>query len=373
MSHRRTDPIDGNMLLREKLMADSTAPPTRRQIDAIIALDADAVLRNLKITQCYHDLSISMAGAVGAENLNWCAFATWASKTAGRFVRGEPLAMFRDSLVNQPKLTETLDRLNFLLRRFDAATGISRLALLAAIEAPVREVSGHIAAGNLAVFTELAPLFSLLSLRLDTAAEYDSGLLGSLLDALQLKPGASENGGQDSLRRAVSGFFQARFEGHAERKAECMLLANALTGLHEQVRLQPAIAGALELPFAAVMAAFIDHHFASGTAGTTRRRLRGLTLNAAKPLLARLERELNRVWHECVTGIFMTLRLPEGEIHLGKDLRPLPGGPLFPKELQAIENGELRALLVRFRADGASALASGATDWADWPNACNSS
>src|ERR1022692_3363194 len=58
-------------------------------IKEIISLDNDPVLRNLKITQCYYDLSQAIAARVGYENANWCTFATWASKTAGHFIRME--------------------------------------------------------------------------------------------------------------------------------------------------------------------------------------------------------------------------------------------------------------------------------------------
>ena len=346
-------------------MAQFVMLPSRQEIDAIIALDARPVLRNLKITQCYHDLSAAIAAAVGAENLNWCTFASWASKTAGRFVRGEPLAIFRDSLQSDPLLAEKLDRIDTLLRRFDSAAGLGRLAIVAAIEAPVEAVSRHITAGNLAVFAELGSLFSLLCARLDQSTNDEAGFLAGLLDELELRPGSWDEGGQDLLKIAVSHFYQAKFERQAKRKTELILLANGQTGLHEQVRLQPAIAGALELPFDAALERLMEKQFGRQAAGIARRRMRDLAWNAAQPLVAELNRDLNRLWRECVTRLFMTLRLPDGEIHLGKDLRPLPGRALFPTALHAIENIELRALLAAYHADGTIAAESGAADWAD--------
>jgi hypothetical protein len=61
------------------------------------------------------------------------------------------------------------------------------------------------------------------------------------------------------------------------------------------------------------------------------------------------------------------LRLPTGNIHLGKDLRPLPGQPLFIPHLQTIELDELRKLLAVYGADGTTAHESGAIDWANIP------
>lgn len=346
-------------------MSPSIPPPLRRDIEVIIALDAQPILRNLQITQCYHDLSAAVASVIGAENLNWCTFATWASKTAGRFVRGEPLAMFRDSLQSEPLLAEKLDRINTLLRRFDAAAGLSRLAIVEAVEAPVDAVSRHIAAGNLAVFAELGPLFSLLCSRLDQLKNNPASFLPALLDELALKSGPSDKGGQDLLKSAVSRYYQAKLEHQADRKAELILVATAQTGLHEQMRLQPAITGALELPFDAALERLFEKQLGGRDAGIARRRLRDLAWNSAQPLVAEFNRDLNRLWRECVTRLFMTLRLPDGEIHLGKDLRPLPGRPLFPAALQAIEDNELRALLARYHVDGSNAAESGAADWAD--------
>lgn len=40
-------------------------PPTVAEVAAIAALD-DPVLRNLRITQCYHDLAIAMSAVSGS-------------------------------------------------------------------------------------------------------------------------------------------------------------------------------------------------------------------------------------------------------------------------------------------------------------------
>jgi hypothetical protein len=339
--------------------------PSQQEIASIIALDGEPVIRNLKITQCYHDLSRAIAWVLGEGNVNWCTFATWASKTAGRFIRGELLAVFRDALQSDRRLAAKLDRINELLRRVDAAVGFGRLAVMQAIEAPVAEVSRHITAGNLAVFTELGPLFTLLYARFCEDAAYDAGAIARLVDELDLKSGPPEGGGQSLLREAVKNYYRAKFEAQADRKAELILLANAQTGLHEQVRLQPAIAGALQLPFGTALRALFDRGPAGRYSENLHKRLHVILAGEIDPVLADVDKELNRVWRECVTRVFMTLRLPDGEIHLGKDLRPLPGQSLFPAALQSIDDPDLRTLLSVYRADGMTARASGAVDWAD--------
>ncbi|HSL70052.1 MAG TPA: hypothetical protein VK864_07395, partial [Longimicrobiales bacterium] len=55
-----------------------------------IALLPDPVERNLRITQCYYELSKTIAART-AGGANWCTFATWASRQAGQSIRREDL------------------------------------------------------------------------------------------------------------------------------------------------------------------------------------------------------------------------------------------------------------------------------------------
>jgi hypothetical protein len=348
---------------------DATAdPPSREKIDAIIARDSQPVIRNLQITQCYHELSQAIAAQVGVDNLNWCSFASWASKTAGRFIRNdEILPIFRDAFKDVQRLAEKVGRINEALSAIDPGAGLSLPTILDAMEAPVSDVSRYITAGNLAVFAELGPLFSLMCTRLADAAAYDGAALTRLIDDLNLKPGLPEQGGQSLLSSAVSHFYEAKFTVDPSRKAELMLLANAQTGLHEQVRLQPSIAGSLNLPFEAVLRSLYDRHHDAKFSGTVRNRLSSVVRFLLRPLFRAVEDELNQAWRECATRLFMTLRLPNGELHLGRDLRPVAGQPLFPAALQHIELDELRGLLAAYHADGSSADGSAAEDWADIP------
>jgi hypothetical protein len=45
-------------------MDGQPAPPSKQELDAIIALDGEPVIRNLKITQCYYDLSQAITGRI---------------------------------------------------------------------------------------------------------------------------------------------------------------------------------------------------------------------------------------------------------------------------------------------------------------------
>ena len=67
----------------------SFSPPTTAEVRAIAAL-ADPVVRNLRITQCYHELAVAVAALTGP-GANWCTVATWASGQAGQSIRKEDL------------------------------------------------------------------------------------------------------------------------------------------------------------------------------------------------------------------------------------------------------------------------------------------
>ena len=54
-----------------------------------IQQDADPITRNRLITGEYRRLSEELAARIGRTNANWLTFGSWASMSAGRFIRGE--------------------------------------------------------------------------------------------------------------------------------------------------------------------------------------------------------------------------------------------------------------------------------------------
>jgi hypothetical protein len=70
----------------------NTSPPipTLEEVQRITNIE-EPVIRNLHITQCYHELSAVLVWRTGTA-ANWCTFATWASKQAGQTIRKEDLA-----------------------------------------------------------------------------------------------------------------------------------------------------------------------------------------------------------------------------------------------------------------------------------------
>src|SRR5512134_702818 len=69
--------------------------PTLLDVERTSAL-SDPVLRNLQITQCYHELAHVLAERTGPK-ANWCTFATWASRQAGQTIRKEDLRRLLES------------------------------------------------------------------------------------------------------------------------------------------------------------------------------------------------------------------------------------------------------------------------------------
>lgn len=339
-------------------------PPTVADVQRIAALD-DPVVRNLQITQCYHDLSRAMARLTGP-GANWCTVATWASNQAGRSIRKEDLRA-------------TFER---LLRRSDDATrdaqamaaqgaeisGDETRSLAGAVDAlrdalsPVAafdRTADAVARGNRKVFEEIALQFArFLALFADGKTQDEA--LTDFYDVLQ--PGEPPDG-QHYLRQAFEHYTGALAAGDDKERAELLLLANLEIGFHEQTRLQPEILEAMDAPIydpALLRSRLLDELFPDRP---SRLRLtvaelfgRADTLIAARD---RLADEAQRISRLAVTELMMTLELPVNRVlRLGK---PLPDA--FPPELQDIDNDALRALLAQVAPVDAGAV----EDWSRLP------
>jgi hypothetical protein len=240
--------------------------PSPQEVERIAAM-TDPVIRNLEITHCYSLLAASID-----VHANWCTYATWASRQAGRTIRGEDLLdrlmreLGRDAELLHPirSISRWLLRRGWLRRLhtpFDAV-----------------ELAGDaVARGNLKVFAEIGLVFA------------------RWLDDGRLPP-------EPPLLRQAFGRY-------ASADREQIVLANLEIGLHEQTRLQPEIREAMEAAVA------------------PKRRQRWL----AWPV----QRELTRLSRELITGSLMVLTLPGAVLVLGRHLdRELPG-PADP-ELTAL-------------------------------------
>lgn len=269
----------------------------------------DPVQRNLWITYTYHRLELALAKHLGGVDLSWCAYGTWASKTAGRFIRGEAV----------PEL----------LRPLVASTSFRWLA---GADARVRE---RIAAGNLLVFAELAPCFAALL----AVLRRDDPEAGEHLTCLA--HGDSDRGGQDMLRRAMFTYLAAAAARDPKTRSELILLANTLVAYHEQIRLQDTIAAALAAPFALLVPA------------------------EASALRGQFGQRIDQALRAVLTRFLMTMELPGLRVHLGADVPALACGAMFPPDLERIELPELRSLLGDLDRTPDTTDGSAATDWSE--------
>jgi hypothetical protein len=336
-------------------------------IDGIVAVK-DPVIRNLRITQAYHELSAASAERLGPI-ANWCTFATWASKQAGRTIRQEDLQRaLEDALGSSSVAAGAVGDAATEARRFGSNVGLDDpLGAVWAIldpSAAFARAGAAVARGNLRVFEEIGREFARFDAECGSATDAGPDALARFLDGL--RPGEPPTG-QRFLRQAFAHYAQARAEADPVSRAQLMLLANLEIGFHEQVRLQPEIAAALDAAVVDprdVRDRLIDALFPHASwlvrlrlslAGWLGRRSR---LDAAIDAIV-LEKQ--RLVHRVVTRHLMSIGLGSiGQVRLGEDL-----GVGFPPSLRTISLAELLDLLERIDPTRDDPRDSGAVDWAD--------
>jgi len=338
---------------------DNSSSISADAINEIISLDHDPVLRNLKITQCYYDLSQGLAARLGSENANWCTFATWASKTAGRFIRMENVNIklhecLHLSVDYNKWLLQIQERYNELQLNQDFWHANVHSAALNCISL----ISADIAAGNLRVFSELGPVFSAVILALDESGVNGDEARSKVMAAL--RPGATADDGQELLYNAIADFYAARHQTDSRYKAELMLRANAQIGLHEQIRLQSYIAGALEAPLPHSFSRDIQKRAAENIPEHKHHILHQFLQEFITPV----EHIVNESWLFMSTHYLMTLAFPDEILHLGHDLPNPVGAPLFPDQLLNPQDAKLQELLLQYHAHNNSPLHSHSDNWA---------
>jgi hypothetical protein len=349
------------------------APPrglSRGEVDAIVAT-SDPVLRNLQITQGYHELALALSHRlVQSPGANWYAFAVWASKQAGHTIRGEdPWRVAERELTLAPEVTGALRAMVVAARGLGVRVEMEGLrSLLPRVldleGAQARSVDA-LARGNARVFQEMGGAAADF---LQAETDPESGAFLSFLDSFR---NGDPPDGQTYLRRAFTRFRALRTPPGPPHPSEQLLLANLEIGVHEQIRLQPELAEAVNsvLPDPeAFRARFLAHLLPGGWARARIRfwRILGRTspLDQAVDTLALA---IRRAFRRQLTRRVMTMDLAGAvTLRLGEDIP----GP-FPDRLTHLEVSELRTLLGRYGALGgagegggvAGTAGSGARDW----------
>ncbi len=342
---------------------NSMKVPTETEVEQITNI-ADPVMRNLRITQCYYELSRAMAELTGAHP-NWCTFATWASKQAGQTIRSEDLIRtfeirFRQVL-SSTGITRTLAKLLAAWKRTPAHDELNESLLRMLSSNPAFLLAGeNVALGNRIVFEEIGREFARFLQVFRTHSDFTPERIESFCDGLN--PGDPPDG-QRLLREAFRVYYELRSTTDPKSRTELMLFANLLIGYHEQIRLQPQIVAALDAPLSEMqeLQSRIQRILFPGIWLRVRYFISRL-LRRSLPLDDAIDRLLNLAGshsRESITGLLMTIFIPENEIiRLGKDIRLA-----FPPPLQIIVYPQLIDLLTRIDPTPDSTESSGAKDW----------
>jgi hypothetical protein len=338
----------------------STQIPSADDVRRIAAI-ANPIIRNLEITHCYSRLAAAFTERSG-EGANWCTYATWASRQAGRTIRGEDLIEhFGRKLGHDRWLLHPLATLwRRLLRHglFQRETRIGRLT--AALHTPFDAfecASDAVARGNLKVFEEIGLQFAryLHECPPDVA---ESPSFQRFLARLQ--PGDPPEG-QRYLRQAFVRYERRQRERDPKARTELAVLANLEIGFHEQTRLQPQIREALDAAYATQK-------------DLGRRALEALFPSAGRwwPVVRRpaaavvgvvaggVQRSASRLAREVITESFMVMSLPERVLALGTHLTDA-----YPEALDEPADTDLVELLARFEPVAPAPDDCGARDWSD--------
>jgi hypothetical protein len=321
-----------------------------------VADEPDPVLRNLLITQTYHELSNRLRSQLSTD-ATWCTFATWASKTAGHSIRREALSQAIVDLVDggatRASLPDDLGTQGVLpdtergLREFGRA--VRARDPLVIYHASIDRAADVLAEGNRLVFAEVARPFGALAV---AAERGERGQAAAERVLPEVRPAGGPGVDVKLVRQGFEAYIAALSEQDERRRAQLVLLGNSRIVLHEQQRLHRAIADAVQAPT----------------------RLRPEHEDAAERALAdgevdgptflhgtdRWHNALDGWWGRVLTEHLMRLEVPDRELRLDEDI---PGCPPFPEELSRIDDDHLLEFMSRWDRTGLRGSPCGARDW----------
>ena len=219
--------------------------------------------------------------------------------------------------------------------------------------------SDAVARGNQKVFAEIGREFARYLATCPADAPPQTPELTAFLGGL--RPGSPPEG-QERLRQAFSYYQRQAHETAPETRAGLVLLANLSIGFHEQTRLQPEIAEAVDAPLSTakdlgqrVLLALAP---ASARWPELARRPAAVTVGG---IATRLRKAAVRLSREIITERLMVLTLPPDIVlSLGRDL-----DAVVPPVVAASTVSELAALVRELDPCRPGEHTCGATDWCD--------
>jgi len=326
------------------------------EVNRIVSI-TDPVIRNLRITECYHRLSQAVQKRTGP-GANWCTFATWASKQAGETIRGADLIerLSTRSSRDIELLHPVRSLWAWLVRRglFRPETRLGRL--VHEIHGPLDSLelaSNAVSRGNKKVFEEIGMEFARFLEQCPPESTVDSETFRSFKNGLQ---DGDPPEGQGLLGLAFERYQQQTAE--PARRAQSLLLANLQIGFHEQIRLQPEIREAMTaMPNTvdnqgrlALKALFPDIHF-----GRISRMVAALLRIPA----SRFQKYVSNLTCRVVTESLMVLSLPRDILlNLHRHVE-FP----YPESLAGIQDDLLLKFLSLVEPSGKTVDDCGANDW----------
>jgi len=335
--------------------------PSLDEVRRIVAI-ANPVIRNLEITHCYSRLATEFRERTG-DGANWCTYATWASRQAGRTVRGEDLLdHLARRLAERRWLLHPIATLwRRLLRHglFQPETRIGRLT--AELHTPFdafERASAAVARGNLRVFEEIGQEFARYLHECLSDTPVEASQVCRFFD--RLRPGDPPEG-QRYLRQAFMHYERLRVEGNPKARAELAVLANLEIALHEQTRLQPEISEALDAAHARkedLGRRALEAQFPSAKRSSPI--VRAPAAAAIGVVAAGFQRTASRVAREAIIDALLVLTLPTRVLLLGSHL---PDD--YPDVLAEPADAELTELLAQFEPVPPAPDDCGARDWSD--------
>ncbi|MFZ0391807.1 MAG: hypothetical protein WAN36_15205 [Calditrichia bacterium] len=329
------------------------------------------MLRNLLITQGYYEFSAALAERAPG-NANWCTFATWASKQAGRTIRNEDLQRALVQLLQtSPLIASAVAVIKSPVVSLGAEVSepVIRNALLRILNTQaIGNAAGNaVARGNVKVFSEIGREFGRFFETVLQQEEYSRQKIDHFISGLK---SGGPPAGQEYLRRAFRHLYQSLFEKRPKVQAELIFLANLEIGFHEQTRLQPEIESALNAAIPdpdefrrRLMKILLPLHGWPARIWLFLRRLFGKPSPFEKAV-AHLYAETASAVRRLITTRLMEIRLADNPpLKLGEDhSRP------FPPLLTDLKNPDLLELLKQVDPTPDSLRESGARDWSDFPD-----